>query len=506
MAQRLPTVGGDGGAWGTVLNGYLGPALGNDGSMWINVKDPAYGAKGDDSTDDTTAIQNAINASAISVLRSITVFFPPGTYKITSQLTIPTSPGIRLVGTGMYGSVIKQYTDNTAIVRLLQVGSGDLSPPLHSFEMKDLGLIYSVARSSTGSNAVFYDWAAPSTTGSAFFHHLYDRIRVENAYCGWSHNKAHGIDAVWDSTWRGCKGEAFYQSVVDLVSAGTTGQPNLRFYDCYFQNPGVTNHGPMFNFEAVNEVLMVGMDLENWHNQILVADSCNVTMLSLHLENNTLDAAFSKQFDISNGTLTIDGFTNYSCVTTAGATDQASMVNLGVLGCCTIKNGQHGADLTLGAHPITDLVYATQGNGSFIRTENLTRFGGFLNPGMAGTSQGVLTAMVGGITPLTVAASPVYGFDASIFPMGVYKNIITIGAGTAFSVDNPTNLMIGQQLTYWIKNSTGGNMGAVTWGSGGTFLLPGGTFTRPANGKSTMIQFVYDGTNLCPMAPQSPDF
>ncbi len=502
MAQRLPTVSGDGGTWGTVLNGYLGPALGNDGSLWLNVRDPAYGAKGDDATDDTTAIQNAITAAAISVSRSITVFFPPGTYKITSQLTIPTSPGIRLVGTGMYGSVIKQYTDNTAIIRLLQVGSGDLSPPLHSFEMKDLGLTYSVARSSTGSNAVFYDWAAPSTTGSGFFHHLYDRIRVENAYCAWSHNKAHGIDAVWDSTWRGCVGYTIYQSFVDLVSAGTTGQPCLRFYDCYISNAGATSHGAMFNFEAVNEILFMGLDAENWYNEIVVADNCNVTMLATHLENNTLSNAFAYQFNISNGTLMMDGFTLNSTATTAGCTNQASMVNLGVLGDCTIKNGQHSATLTLGTHTINDLIYATQGNGSHIRSENLTRFGGFLNPGDPGTAAGTLSAVVGGFWNLAFSTTPIYGFDGAIYPVGVYKS--EIPNGTAFSVGTPTNLTIGRQVTYWIKNASGTNLGAVNWGT--IFLLPGGTFTRPSNGKNTMLTFVWDGTNMCPMHPQTAEF
>lgn len=54
----------------------------------------AYGATGDGTTDDTTAVQNAINAAA-AVGGSGVCYIPPGTY-ICSALTIP--PGITLQG------------------------------------------------------------------------------------------------------------------------------------------------------------------------------------------------------------------------------------------------------------------------------------------------------------------------------------------------------------------------------------------------------------------------
>lgn len=54
---------------------------------WISVK--TYGASGDGTTDDTTAIQNAINAAMAN--GGATIYFPAGTYVITSALTISTS-------------------------------------------------------------------------------------------------------------------------------------------------------------------------------------------------------------------------------------------------------------------------------------------------------------------------------------------------------------------------------------------------------------------------------
>ena len=63
--------------------------------QYVSVKD--FGAVGDGTTDDTTALQNAINA----VASGGGVYFPAGVYKITSGLTISTNT-IRLYGDAAY--------------------------------------------------------------------------------------------------------------------------------------------------------------------------------------------------------------------------------------------------------------------------------------------------------------------------------------------------------------------------------------------------------------------
>lgn len=73
-----------GGTWNRVHSG-----------LRYNVKD--YGAVGNGSTDDTTAINNAI-AAANSVPGEI--FFPPGTYKVSSSLTTISGNGITVRGSG----------------------------------------------------------------------------------------------------------------------------------------------------------------------------------------------------------------------------------------------------------------------------------------------------------------------------------------------------------------------------------------------------------------------
>ena len=56
-------------------------------ASWTNVK-TACGATGNGSTDDTTAIQNCLNLFTTDNTVSPTLYFPAGTYKITTVLTL----------------------------------------------------------------------------------------------------------------------------------------------------------------------------------------------------------------------------------------------------------------------------------------------------------------------------------------------------------------------------------------------------------------------------------
>lgn len=61
----------------------------------VNVKDPQFGAKGDGVTDDTAAIQAALNALGAA---GGTVYFPVGQYLVSSTITTPVV--VRLIGEG----------------------------------------------------------------------------------------------------------------------------------------------------------------------------------------------------------------------------------------------------------------------------------------------------------------------------------------------------------------------------------------------------------------------
>jgi hypothetical protein len=101
---RLPTINGDNGSWGSLLNAFLGVAHNADGSLksYINPKDSTYGAVGDGVTDDTAALQAALNAAAGKAF-----IFPAGVYIVSASLLYPGN--IKIFGVGN-NSVIKVKT------------------------------------------------------------------------------------------------------------------------------------------------------------------------------------------------------------------------------------------------------------------------------------------------------------------------------------------------------------------------------------------------------------
>jgi pectate lyase-like protein len=77
------------------------------GTPWYDVK--AFGALGDGVTDDTTAIQSALDAAHTNTTASGIVFFPRGTYKTSKPLV--TYDNIWMMGTGRNSSFIVKSTN-----------------------------------------------------------------------------------------------------------------------------------------------------------------------------------------------------------------------------------------------------------------------------------------------------------------------------------------------------------------------------------------------------------
>src|SRR5437870_8131168 len=84
----------------------------------VSVKD--FGAAGDANTDDTAAIQAALNAAYGSPsspngtfpgsTKNRAVFFPAGYYKITSALTLKSVVGAHIFGAGRFATAIQNVT------------------------------------------------------------------------------------------------------------------------------------------------------------------------------------------------------------------------------------------------------------------------------------------------------------------------------------------------------------------------------------------------------------
>jgi hypothetical protein len=156
MAARLPTVGGDDGNWGQILNDFLSVEHNADGTLkdnsvrnsviadgvvtvskmssgvqaslikadnvtGDNVKN--FGAFGDGNTDDTAAINAAVTSWLIKLGagKNAALIFPPGAYVVSNQITISPLPSGGNINGGIIigdGAILK-FIGATGSVALL---------------------------------------------------------------------------------------------------------------------------------------------------------------------------------------------------------------------------------------------------------------------------------------------------------------------------------------------------------------------------------------------------
>lgn len=110
------------------------------GKTWIvNVKD--FGAKGDGNSDDTVAIQNAINSSQKGSL----IYFPVGTYMISATLHFKSNRTYEGVG---WNTVIKQM-DSKNIVQMVDMGDTNAH---NQVQIKDM--VFDGNKANNPSNTV----------------------------------------------------------------------------------------------------------------------------------------------------------------------------------------------------------------------------------------------------------------------------------------------------------------------------------------------------------------
>ena len=121
ISNQAPKVYGD--THGGVFQSWSLPEV-------FNVKSAKYGAKGDNSTDDTTAISAAITdaAAAVGAGTGGVVFLPRGTYVVNSTLTLPST--VRLVGSGRSATIIKaggSFTFNGSTDAVVRIGAAGVN-------------------------------------------------------------------------------------------------------------------------------------------------------------------------------------------------------------------------------------------------------------------------------------------------------------------------------------------------------------------------------------------
>jgi len=250
---------------------YGRPAGGNVVELPVfDVK--AYGAIGDGVTDDTTAIQSAINACQNS---GGTVFFPLGIYLITNLLIQYNN--VSLLGVG-WGSVIQSSVANYA---LISVADGVSGLEVAHLKLKDSGTFSAPLR---GPGQLFIN--PNGTTSGVRGTHVHHVWFSASALCGISGNYI--IDSHFHHNYFKSDSGAFGEHGVYL----SNGSQNVIVDHNVMISAGTSNGaGVKVNASSNNttsDIVIDGNTVSGFLNGIMVASPSSAVIPRLVISNNNL--------------------------------------------------------------------------------------------------------------------------------------------------------------------------------------------------------------------------
>ena len=209
----------------------------------VSVKD--FGAVGDGSTDDTTAIQNAINAAATGG-----IYIPPGTYKISSTLVIKGG----ITGAGVTATIIQPATANFAAF------SSQSSTAHAKYKISGIKIDFGVA--TGGVAATSTACCGFSYTGASTYDY---EFTIEDVWIRCPYYGIYDVSASYMVGYRNVRVDACVSGFYKATVGGTTftidrcftngftgygfyfyGVVGLTLTDCAFQGGTVTGGGMFF--------------------------------------------------------------------------------------------------------------------------------------------------------------------------------------------------------------------------------------------------------------------
>jgi len=332
---------------------------GEDGRQAINadfyVNALDYGVVGDDSTDDTAALQSWVEAVVAAQGRG---FLPTGTYKITDTITVPSGYGWEIHGENKNYTTIKQYTDNTPI---LQLGT-TAGASSHSYVLDNLHLQFANAQPATNTSGNCITFEGPNTGDTSVAYNCrYTRLQFTNAYYGFKYKS--GVFGPW-----GCRFDDFWMGTMSgglLENTGATGGcPNNVWGRMSLNCSGAA--GPIFNQWRGTNLAVEALEFLNADqgpNLITTSSGFTASIQSMKLELATYTAAqalfnFTGNFNVNIDDIKITG-------STAVFTPPSSWVSIVQVGSGGISTGSH-LDIGLIEASATSLsggCYAVSGGG-----------------------------------------------------------------------------------------------------------------------------------------------
>lgn len=425
-----------------------------------------YGAVGDGTTDDTTAVQAAITAA--SAAGGGQVLLPEGTW-IVSGITLPSK--VQLVGVG-WSSILKlKSASNGPVVRNAALGTEWVG-------IFNLCIDGNTSGQSSDSPGIKFDHTGGDTPGTFTFadpHHLVSDVLVRNVRGHGVHLDVkasetrlrnvvvhtatkHGFYLAWgDNFLSDCTAIETGQDGFHLTSAvGSTRLVACKSFYCGTAMASATDQGHGFHIAGSRNQLSACEAQDNYGHGFSIVGN-----------NNVIDTALSD----SNGQYA--GLTTASGVYLKNAQYNTVHVIAGNRDAFTRQDYGAYLDFATGS---------CYGNKIRITPFGTTGFGVNVWSVGTGTNNQVEIGASGGMARTGTGVA----LDAALGTVGYF--ILTANV----TIDHVANRWPGMVVTYvFQQDGTGGR--TVTWGASGAYKVPAGWSPVTTANKTNSITFMFDG-------------
>jgi hypothetical protein len=318
---------------------------------WYDVTHSDWGATGDGVTDDTTSIQNAINAAEAA--GSGIIYFPAGTYVISSSLTVE-SGGVILLGAGVGVAIIET---NHATNDMLTLGDG--STTYNNIIVRDMSLETSIAR----------------TGGSAIELNKVNRCWIDNVRTAGQHLSVNTPVGVANTRVYIDKFEVNNAEATNGIGISITGGANDIYINEFFMNTSGAEPAIGIRLLDAQKIWITNSHILNSGKGIYLFPGAGEVCDRIYLENIEVSSGGDNGIimDATTATSTIKKISLDGCLllqnTLSGMQitgDASSTVDgIYITGCQMFDNTQHGIDYEVGINvEIDSCNMAGNSNGS----------------------------------------------------------------------------------------------------------------------------------------------
>lgn len=397
-------------------------------TLIYNARD--YGARGDDSSDDSEKIQDALDAAAAtsSGVYGSLVYLPRGSYRLGTKLLIPNGVGLRGAGpASTYLKALNSFNSDSLIANEDQAGT------------QEYAFLESLTVSGNKGGGAVCSTAVVDFVSLFINSYIRDVIILDGSNVG-------------------------------LRLAARNGMGPFLVENCWVLHSN--GHNVLVEEEVGNANAWKGLCVINLASEHQASGKSAIYLKGLGRASQwNFFQTHIEQVNGGAGTcaVTIDGVSH---LTFTGLQIQCGSIS-GVTG-VKITNVAQNVGLQLRAitninaiNPIIDDV------------KNSVQYGAVNVPTYATPDVGIIQALQGEQT-LTYGAS----VDINC-ALGNY-GIIVVTNNSNFTINAPTNAMTGTEIALEIVNTSGGAMGTITWNAAFAFMS---TWSNPANNKRKTIRF-----------------